>query len=451
MDHSMSYQVHGRMQGMEGIDLEDGINDTVNLSFDAAHNFQMGLDPMAGLQTLNWNHQSLNHAQMLPPADFIMPWSPEAQWIHQPHTWGIASDSQQVPNIGMAGQPAFNGGATYDCAAYDDGASIACSSHCDVNCVSHCDEADNTDANCCFDASCVDVDMNHSVCCFDDSCGMPEPCLDDNCTDSGHTCTDANCMVPTVQTTPASAGISTPPAFGSDGFVSLEPPMQSGLDGDLMNTTSNPETGEDTTEYEYASVCHWLGEDGTLCDHSFENQEQLQAHCKDHHLKDLKKTPGSGFYCSWSACTRKTPFSQKSKLERHMQTHTGYKPVRCDICGMYLSAKQSLEQHKRTHSGEKPWVCTFPGCEQAFKQQSALTMHIRTHTGEKPLQCEICGKWFGESSNLSKHRRTHNVRGGHSCQFCDKNFHRLDQLRRHMKSTHADQCKVPEPGWCFAG
>ncbi|KAH7163227.1 hypothetical protein B0J13DRAFT_32348 [Dactylonectria estremocensis] len=437
MDQSMSYQIHGRMQG---IDREDSINDTVNMTFDAAHNFQIGLDPMA---TLNWSHQSLNHAQMLPPPGFIMPWGPEAQWIHEPQTWGIPSDSQQVSNIDMAAQPAFNGAAAFNNgAAYDDGASIACSSHCDVNCMSHCDEAATTDNGCCFDASCIDIDMNHSVCCFDDACGMPEPCLDDDCTDSGHTCTDANCMVPTVNTTPASAGISTPPAFGSDGFVSLEPTIQPSLDGDLMDTTSSPDAGQDTKEYVYTSVCHWLGEDGTLCNHAFETQEELQAHCKNLHLKDMKKEPGSGFYCSWSACTRKTPFSQKSKLERHMQTHTGYKPVMCDICGMHLSARQSLEQHKRTHSGEKPWACSFPGCEQSFKQQSALTMHKRTHTGEKPLQCEICGKRFGESSNLSKHRRTHNVRGGHACEFCDKNFHRLDQLRRHMKSTHTDNGKV---------
>jgi uncharacterized Zn-finger protein len=49
------------------------------------------------------------------------------------------------------------------------------------------------------------------------------------------------------------------------------------------------------------------------------------------------------------------------------------KPVKCDICGIYLSAKQSLEQHMRTHSGEKPWKCEYPGCTQSFKQQSALS------------------------------------------------------------------------------
>lgn len=411
----MSYEGH---PGMEGIDLDDGINAGANLPFDA-HHFQMELDPMAALQSLNWNQ-----TQMLPPADFIMPWNPHTQWLQ--HPWGVSLDQQAAPNTGMVAQ-SFNGGP-----AYDDGASMACSSHCGVNCADQCEET--ADANCCFDASCVDascggLEMNHSVCCFDEACGMPEPCLDDECTEAGHTCTDANCMVPpTVYTTPASASVPTPPTIESDPMIN---PVTSPVDADMDSMMewhpnrlkgptpglngptpglNNPTPGlniptpalkvpipalkgqPQSISADNQFSCRWVVANGDLCSFKFENHKDLQSHCKEAHLKDLEKASG-GFNCSWYACTRRTPFSQKSKLERHMQTHTGckltldtsnpnvpglvltiaVKPVACNICGILLSAKQSLEQHMRTHSGEKPWKCKHPGCTQSFKQQSALS------------------------------------------------------------------------------
>ncbi|KAK1972645.1 zinc-responsiveness transcriptional activator [Colletotrichum sublineola] len=206
-------------------------------------------------------------------------------------------------------------------------------------------------------------------------------------------------------------------------------------------TTSSPVTSPSTlpsvaspnTPEQFA--CKWHNEEGgKICEAAFLDDEALQNHCREQHLKHLTKTD-KGFRCQWEGCSREGQFTQKSKLERHLQTHTGFKPVKCEICGLALSAKQSLAQHMRIHTGEKPWTCEHPGCEAAFKQQSALTMHMRTHTGEKPLTCEVCGKAFGESSNLSKHRKTHNVRGAFKCDFCDKDFHRLDQKRRHEK-TH---------------
>ncbi|KHN99903.1 Zinc finger, C2H2-type/integrase, DNA-binding protein [Metarhizium album ARSEF 1941] len=228
--------------------------------------------------------------------------------------------------------------------------------------------------------------------------------------------------------------------------VSLPTPSPLDYEQSLPGVTSTADAASTSTETEPQAMtqedqlmCRWLLKyDDRICGQRFENDEQLQRHCKHDHLKQLKKVNG-GFRCGWANCTRNTCFTQRSKVERHLQVHTGYKPVQCTICGAALSAKQALDQHMRIHTGETPWVCKYPGCDCAFKQQSALTMHERTHTGDKPLECEICGKRFSESSNLSKHRRTHNVKGMHECQLCGKDFHRLDQLRRHMGTTHKDR------------
>lgn len=70
-------------------------------------------------------------------------------------------------------------------------------------------------------------------------------------------------------------------------------------------------------------LCRWLvGRGDAICGQRFENDEQLQKHCKQDHLKQLKKVNG-GFRCGWANCTRDTCFTQRSKVERHMQVHTG--------------------------------------------------------------------------------------------------------------------------------
>lgn len=190
-------------------------------------------------------------------------------------------------------------------------------------------------------------------------------------------------------------------------------------------------------------MCFWTSNDGRPCNINFHNGDELQEHVKEAHLKSLPKQD-TGFFCMWEGCGRSKSFAQKSKLTRHIQTHTGFKAEVCPHCNLRLSAKQSLNQHLLTHTGDKPWICDYPGCNARFRQQSALTMHKRTHTGEKPLKCDICGKGFSESSNLSKHRKIHSEELPLVCSVegCDKAFRRPDQLRRHMESHWRKNAKL---------
>jgi len=95
---------------------------------------------------------------------------------------------------------------------------------------------------------------------------------------------------------------------------------------DTQPSTASPPTpdfaeSQGTNASCYA--CMWQ-DDGAAacCGKNFGTAEELHSHIKGGHAMCPSET---GFYCQWAGCPRTDPFPQKSKLERHMQTHTACK------------------------------------------------------------------------------------------------------------------------------
>lgn len=77
-------------------------------------------------------------------------------------------------------------------------------------------------------------------------------------------------------------------------------------------------------------MCMWKKKPNSNCGLSFENEAALQQHLLENHIKQLGKDR-CGYMCQWEGCSRqeknreKAGFGQRSKIERHMYTHTGCK------------------------------------------------------------------------------------------------------------------------------
>ncbi|KAJ4295706.1 zinc-finger protein [Collariella sp. IMI 366227] len=133
--------------------------------------------------------------------------------------------------------------------------------------------------------------------------------------------------------------------------------------------------------------CLWREEGSpAICGLVFPDAEELFKHASETHIKHAQKGI-QGFRCGWDDCPRSdvgaAGFPQRSKIERHMQTHIGHKPHICPICNKGFSAKQALTQHMFIHSNEKPLVCNI--CHKAFRYPSALSKPPPPTTLQPPI------------------------------------------------------------------
>ncbi|XP_060086760.1 zinc finger protein 64 [Heteronotia binoei] len=127
-------------------------------------------------------------------------------------------------------------------------------------------------------------------------------------------------------------------------------------------------------------------------------------------------------------------FSRKDKLTMHTRSHTGFKPHKCKHCDYAAAESSSLNKHQRIHSNERPFKCQI--CPYASRNSSQLTVHLRSHTGDAPFQCRLCSAKFKINSDLKRHMRVHTGEKPYKCEFCDVRCAMKGNLKSHIRIKH---------------
>ena len=102
-------------------------------------------------------------------------------------------------------------------------------------------------------------------------------------------------------------------------------------------------------------------------------------------------------------------FSTNSRLQDHMNVHSGVEPFKCTICDRRFAKRSSLTQHHRYHRDHKSFKCTY--CYKSFNSKYARAVHERLHTGDNPFKCTVpgCTRAFPQKIQLKLHVSSHMV------------------------------------------
>lgn len=115
------------------------------------------------------------------------------------------------------------------------------------------------------------------------------------------------------------------PGSGSSTFDPYSTTPSSTPNDSATPLTQGSDATLDTVDSASQFVCKWQEDSGKACGKHFDDAESLHQHVVTH-SRNLKKV-GAGHRCRWAGCTRadgpKGCFPQRTKLERHLQTHTG--------------------------------------------------------------------------------------------------------------------------------
>ncbi|KAG8178231.1 hypothetical protein JTE90_025114 [Oedothorax gibbosus] len=174
-----------------------------------------------------------------------------------------------------------------------------------------------------------------------------------------------------------------------------------------------------------------------LCPKSFKENRHLKRHLVTHasedgYLSGSAQPPVTAFsqYKTFSSSRKPTkvhkctfcPYTSvyTTNLQKHMYTHTGERPFRCqckaDFCTFpvkWLQISDTMPLFMPQPRRKKVVMSKCPHCTYQTMKLCNYQRHMRIHTGERPFKCYLCPKSFKENRHLKRHLVTHASEDGY--------------------------------------
>ncbi|KAB7499696.1 Zinc finger protein 2 [Armadillidium nasatum] len=146
----------------------------------------------------------------------------------------------------------------------------------------------------------------------------------------------------------------------------------------------------------------------TVCPKRFVDKNSFERHMRIHtgskpfqcHIC-LKK-----FSQRCTACASNDNRGQRSILPSNVVARTvenyGSRLHCCPFCPYKSYVMTNVKTHiKYKHTGEKPFSCSV--CQKSFTEKSKLNRHYQTHRSEEGFICHICLRRFAEETEVKDH------------------------------------------------
>lgn len=135
-------------------------------------------------------------------------------------------------------------------------------------------------------------------------------------------------------------------------------------------------------------------------------------------------------------------YNEQKFLDQHIRAvHLTIddEPQQCQECGGIFKGIQNLRKHiKHIHSPneERTHVCFE--CGKGFFEKSKFERHMNSHAGVKNFSCSECGSSFSDDSALRRHLKIHEGTNKFGCDLCGKMFTQQYDVTRHKQKVHVD-------------